>query len=298
MKISTLGFPQTEESKLGKILPLAKHRQFSLQPFLSQELPDALLLFGDAAHYATELDHLPVGHSVKIVVVAKQPPLQGIYYHLPFPLVASRVLRVLDSLFAANGMDSTLVKTKLDEGIIPEALHDAPHTERVIEHTIDEIEATPIAVTVPAEALENQTLPQYRVLIVDDSLPMQKALALELEKLAATVHIDYAGSGEEALEQTADKQYDFIFLDIMMPGIDGFETCSQMRNRPNMKKLPIIMLSAKTSPMDEVKGVISGCTTYLVKPIVHEEFQKVMQRILKWVDNFNLRGQVAGNSGN
>ncbi|MDD2722825.1 MAG: response regulator [Methylovulum sp.] len=293
MKISTLGFPQTEESKLGKILPLAKHRQFSLQPFLPQDLPDVLLVFGDADHYSTELNHLPAGHAVKIVTVAKQPPAQDTYYHLPFPLVASRVLRVLDKLSAADGMDSNLVKTKVDEGIkIPEAGQGAAKTELLVGPVID---ATSVAVTIPADVIENQTLPQYRVLVVDDSLPMQKALALELEKLAASVHIDFAGSGEEALEQTAVKEYDFIFLDIMMPGIDGFETCSQMRNRPNMKKLPIIMLSAKTSPMDEVKGVISGCTTYLVKPIVHEEFQKVMQRITKWVDNFTLRGQVAGN---
>ncbi|MDD5272759.1 MAG: response regulator [Methylovulum sp.] len=268
MKISTLGFPAVEESKLGKILPLAKNLSYSLQPFDASIAPDVLLVFGDVGAYQAQLADL-AELPVKIVVVAKQPPEQAGYVHLPFPLVASRVLRVLDGLATSGTMDAPVMATPAE-----------PAQVVVVEDA-----ALPVADIGGAEALT------YRVLVVDDSLPMQKALALELEKLAATVHIDFAGSGEEALAMTEEQRYDFIFLDIMMPGIDGFEACSQMRKRPTMKKVPIIMLSAKTSPMDEVKGVISGCSTYLTKPIVHEEFQKVMQRITKWVDNFNAREQ-------
>ncbi|KJV07253.1 hypothetical protein VZ94_06010 [Methylocucumis oryzae] len=125
--------------------------------------------------------------------------------------------------------------------------------------------------------------PCYQVLIVDDSPAMQHALAQELGKLTVTLQIDFADSGEAALQQTLLKPYDLIFLDIMMPGLDGFDTCSRLRQRPTLKKLPIIMLSSKTSPMDEVKGVIAGCTTYLTKPIVPEQFQKTMLRITKWL---------------
>jgi twitching motility two-component system response regulator PilG len=74
-----------------------------------------------------------------------------------------------------------------------------------------------------------------------------------------------------------------------MPGIDGFETCTKMRQLPQLKKTPIIMLSAKTSPLDEVKGVMAGCTTYMTKPIVHEEFQKVIRRISKWIENISKK---------
>jgi twitching motility two-component system response regulator PilG len=77
-----------------------------------------------------------------------------------------------------------------------------------------------------------------------------------------------------------------------MPGIDGFETCTQMRKSPKLKKTPIIMLSAKTSPLDEVKGVMAGCTTYMTKPIVHEEFQKVIRRISKWIENISKKKQL------
>jgi twitching motility two-component system response regulator PilG len=56
-----------------------------------------------------------------------------------------------------------------------------------------------------------------------------------------------------------------------------------------MTKVPIIMLTSKTSPADEVKGLMAGCTTYLTKPFVHEEFQKMLKRITRWVKEFNDR---------
>lgn len=127
---------------------------------------------------------------------------------------------------------------------------------------------------------------QYRVLVVDDSHPMQQALAKELQTQFSNIHIDFADEGLVALEQVEHNTYDFIFLDIMMPGIDGFETCTRMRQMEKLKKLPIIMLSSKTSPLDEVKGIMAGSSTYLTKPIDSAEFQKVMARIRKWVDNF------------
>ncbi len=127
----------------------------------------------------------------------------------------------------------------------------------------------------------------YSVLVVDDSEVMQKTLELELLKSRVPLQVDFANSGEEALDLVADKKYDFVFLDVMMAGIDGFETCSRIRQLADMKKTPIIMLTSKTSPLDEVKGVIAGCTTYLTKPYDHDEFQKLLERIMNWLKEFN-----------
>lgn len=132
-----------------------------------------------------------------------------------------------------------------------------------------------------------------RVLVVDDSHPMQRALEAEIKRLDMPTTIDFADCGEQALEYVTRHQYDFIFLDIIMPGIDGFETCSKMREMPEVKRVPIIMLSAKNSPLDEVKGVMAGCSTYMTKPIVHEEFQKVIRRISRWVENYSGKQKTA-----
>jgi len=115
---------------------------------------------------------------------------------------------------------------------------------------------------------------------------MQQALTLELEKLPAVVELAYADNGEQALDKVNGEAFDFIFLDVMMPGIDGFETCTRMRELPALKKTPIIMLTSKTSPLDEVKGIMAGCSTYLTKPIDPDEFQKVISRVSSWVNEF------------
>ena len=126
----------------------------------------------------------------------------------------------------------------------------------------------------------------YSVLVVDDNAAMQQALTIELEKLPTPISLTYADSGEQALERVDQHSFDFIFLDILMPGIDGFETCTRMRDIPSLKKTPIIMLTSKTSPLDEVKGIMAGCSTYLTKPIDQDEFQKVIGRVSNWVDEF------------
>lgn len=137
-----------------------------------------------------------------------------------------------------------------------------------------------------AELAEQQSDSSYSVLVVDDSHPMQQMLAKELQHMDQPVEIDFADDGESALEKVGQHHYDFIFLDIMMPGIDGFETCTRMRQLPDLKKTPIIMLSSKTSPLDEVKGIMAGSSTYLTKPIDHVEFQKVIKRVSRWVSEF------------
>lgn len=125
---------------------------------------------------------------------------------------------------------------------------------------------------------------KHHALIIDDSAAIRKQLELELRDAGITS--DFAASGEEALEKTANNQYDLVFLDIIMPGIDGYETCKAMRSTPEYKKTPIIMLSGKTSPLDEVQGVIAGATTYLTKPVKSDKLQETLNRVTKWIDNF------------
>lgn len=124
----------------------------------------------------------------------------------------------------------------------------------------------------------------YTALVVDDSAAIRKQLEIELRN--AQIKAEFAETGEEALEKSQAKLYDLVFLDIIMPGIDGYEVCRQMRSRKNMKKTPIIMLSGKTSPLDEVQGVIAGASTYLTKPVKHEQFQQTLKRVSKWLTNF------------
>ena len=129
------------------------------------------------------------------------------------------------------------------------------------------------------------TMLDYRALVVDDYLPFQEMLAASLGRLAQIKEIDYADSGIAAIEKAEAKKYDLIFLDVMMPpGIDGYETCFRLRANPAYNKTPIIMVSGMGSPFDEAKGIISGCTTYVTKPIQHEPFLELCKIILKTIN--------------
>jgi len=137
-----------------------------------------------------------------------------------------------------------------------------------------------------ASSSEEKTLEKkYYALVIDDSASIRKQVELELRDAGVTS--DFAESGEQALEKIKNTQYDLIFLDIIMPGIDGYETCKIMRESPEYKKTPIIMLSGKSSPLDEVAGVIAGATCYLTKPVKSVMLQKTLNRVTKWIDNFS-----------
>lgn len=130
----------------------------------------------------------------------------------------------------------------------------------------------------------NLNISGYSVLIVDDYPQFQDLLASTLGMVTEIEQIDIADSGENAIVQAEAKQFDLIFLDVMMPGIDGYETCTRLRDNPSYKKTPIIMVSGNDSPFDEVKGIISGCTTYVTKPIQTIPFIKLTNRVLNWLE--------------
>ncbi|HYY04502.1 MAG TPA: response regulator transcription factor, partial [Gaiellaceae bacterium] len=106
-----------------------------------------------------------------------------------------------------------------------------------------------------------------RVLIVEDELRMASLIRRGLvgEGLAA----DIATSGEDALWMADGLEYDAIVLDLMLPGIDGFETCRRLRN--NGVWIPVLMLTARDSVDDRVAGLDTGADDYLVKPFAFAE---------------------------
>jgi CheY-like chemotaxis protein len=120
---------------------------------------------------------------------------------------------------------------------------------------------------------------QYKALVVDDSPPMRKQIELELELLG--IMADFAESGEQACELlTYGTTYDLIFLDVLLPGIDGYKICKTIKKDKLRKRTPVIMLTGKGSMFDHVRGKLAGCDTYLTKPVARERFQGVVKQYL------------------
>ena len=120
---------------------------------------------------------------------------------------------------------------------------------------------------------------QYKAMVVDDSPPMRKQIELELELLGIVA--DFAESGEQACELLTGRiTYDLIFLDVLLPGIDGYKVCKTIKKDKLRKHTPVIMLTGKGSMFDHVRGKLAGCDTYLTKPVARERFQGVVKQYL------------------
>jgi two-component system phosphate regulon response regulator PhoB len=102
------------------------------------------------------------------------------------------------------------------------------------------------------------------ILVVDDEKDVVEVVSHFLEEEGYNVQTAY--DGEEALEK-AGNDIDLIVLDIMLPGVDGYEVCRKLRSRVETEQIPIIFLSAKTEEEDQIEGLMLGGDDYLTKPV-------------------------------
>jgi signal transduction histidine kinase len=110
---------------------------------------------------------------------------------------------------------------------------------------------------------------KIRILIVDDMPTNLQVLSEAIRMVGWTTLI--ATDGETAIEQAEYARPDLILLDVMMPGIDGFETCRRLKANPVLEAIPVIFMTALSDPLDKVKGLEIGAVDYITKPFQQEE---------------------------
>ncbi len=113
------------------------------------------------------------------------------------------------------------------------------------------------------------TLDSLKVMVIDDSKTIRRTAETLLTKAGCDVVT--ATDGFDALAKIADTRPDIIFVDIMMPRLDGYQTCALIKNNSEFKKTPVIMLSSKDGLFDKAKGRIVGSDQYLTKPFSKTE---------------------------
>ena len=114
-----------------------------------------------------------------------------------------------------------------------------------------------------------RTLNGVKILIVDDSKTIRRTAETLLSKEGCQVFT--AIDGFDALSKIADHRPDLIFVDIMMPRLDGYQTCSLIKHNKVFKNTPVIMLSSKDGLFDRARGRIVGSEQYLTKPFTKDE---------------------------
>jgi PAS domain S-box-containing protein len=117
--------------------------------------------------------------------------------------------------------------------------------------------------------MNSESSQKQTILAVDDKLENLKVLIKNLQDGGFELMV--AQSGEEALKRVERIIPDIILLDVLMPGIDGFETCHRLKQKKATQDIPVIFMTALTDTVDKVKGFKAGAVDYLTKPLQHEE---------------------------
>jgi twitching motility two-component system response regulator PilG len=115
-----------------------------------------------------------------------------------------------------------------------------------------------------------------KVMVIDDSKTIRRTAESLLKK--AGCEVSTATDGFEALAMIADHHPDVIFVDIMMPRLDGYQTCALIKHNDVYKKIPVIMLSSKDGLFDRARGRIVGSEQYLTKPFTKDELLGAIRR--------------------
>jgi two-component system cell cycle response regulator len=137
-----------------------------------------------------------------------------------------------------------------------------------------------------------------KVLVVDDLEPNLRLLEAKLKSEYYTVYT--ATNGFDAIDIAKEKEPDVILLDVMMPEMDGFETCRRIKRDPKLSVIPVVMVTALTDQDDRVEGLEAGADDFITKPI--DEFHlfarvRSLIRIKELFDELRLRGQTMNNLG-
>jgi twitching motility two-component system response regulator PilG len=118
-----------------------------------------------------------------------------------------------------------------------------------------------------------------KVMVIDDSNTIRRSAEIFLKNAGCEVVL--AEDGFDALSKIADQHPQVIFIDIMMPRLDGYQTCSLIKRNDRFKTTPVIMLSSKDGLFDRARGRMAGSDEYLTKPFTQETLMDAVKQYAK-----------------
>lgn len=260
-KVCAIGVPQTELSILTRVLRISggRNRTYELVEDGGAAQSDFVLAHVDARESAQLRDVVYKSPDKPVVLMGAKGQGEGRPYFVETPIVASKLLKVFDQITVQELKFAPELKIGAEDQASQEAVakistEDPSQTGKFNPHA-------------------------SRALVVDDSAPVRKQLEVGLRMLG--VDADFAEDGDQALLKLSQAKYDIVFLDVVMPGKDGFAVCKLIKKNPTTKDVPVVMLTGKSSAMDKVKGSLAGCQAYLTKPIDSKEFQTTLEKYIK-----------------
>ena len=270
--VDVIGFNPVERSMLASIFALAARRD----PAFVQYDPastvtgsaDIYLVDAENPEALNEFKTLSKRANLPAVMVGSGGDSMG-FPMLPRPLQWARLLQALEDTVSAAGGSGEKAE---DEGTLPlgaKALSVSGAGR-----------STPGSNPPPLDdaALKKRALGDT-VLVVDDNASVRMFMKAKLAPF--NFEVDFAETGEEAVGLTGSREYTCVFLDVVLPGIDGYQVCKMIKaNKQAMKKTAVVMLTSRSSPFDKLRGSLAGCDEYLTKPLDEDRLLEVIAQFL------------------
>ena len=241
--------------------------------------------------------------TVDKILSEKQPAEKPIEKTQPSPIAslqASGVTPLSPSALSAavapsnNSNSSATSRVNLRVVTTPPLAASLPNAAPMVARTGDAPLNPPPTVTVnvaPAPVVQPSSAPaavghgahmarheehNFRVLAVDDSPLMRTFLQNKLAPYG--IQPEFAASGEEALFKISKQHYDLIFLDVMLPGMDGYDVCKMIKKNKDNALMKVVMLTSKDKTFDKIRGTMAGCDGYLTKPVDELKLRAIIER--------------------
>lgn len=277
--VDVIGFNDVERSMLSSIFALAARRDpgfAQFEPGTAGRQPDIYLVdaenpaaFGEfsALHRRAPLPAVLIGtgsHGTQHPVLAR-------------PLQWAKLLQALDDTLS-GGDDMPVVAAPAAEASMRRSLSGAsrslPGASRshpALGRSMHPREA--------ADAPSAKRAVGDTVLVVDDNATVRAFMQAKLAPYG--FEVDFAETGEEAIGLSGTQEYTCVFLDVVLPGIDGYQVCKLIKsNKQAIKKTAVVMLTSRSSPFDKLRGSLAGCDEYLTKPLDEDRLLEVIAKFL------------------
>lgn len=258
--IEMLGFPDAEKAMLASTIRLTGRREFSYVALSAPDSrPDLYLVNADNPDGFTELQSRSPNIYAPAVLIGCNLEAYD------WPLVEKPIhwMRLFDQLDLV--MQSALLERARRQYC--SIYHwDGRTNRRAIDQT-----ATPKPLFIESQTIES-------VLVVDDSATVRAFMRTRLQPFGFDV--DFAENGKTAIDMAQVKAYACIFLDIMMPGIDGYAVCKRIKSSSATKNTAVVMLSSQSSPFDKFLGNWAECDANLGTPVDENELLATIARFL------------------
>lgn len=258
--IELIGFADAEKAMLISTFRLTGRRAFFYSEATSpNDRTDIYLASSDNPAALKEVaERLPNAFAPAVLI--GRTPVESEWSRVEKPIHWMRLFEQLDS----SMLDALRARAKR------KTENDAKWDGRTLRRAIDK--------DAPPEEVYVESSPNESVMVVDDSATVRAFMRAKLAPFRFDV--DFAENGETAIDMAQAKRYTCIFLDIMMPGIDGYQVCKRIKASSATKNTAVVMLSSKAGTFDKIRGNWAGCDAYLSKPVAEDELLATIAKFL------------------